>query len=412
MTDPRVNPMIKIVLFSIAMLTSLLPGELTAKTPASPKPLTVLISIDGFKPDYLKRGITPNLSALALRGALAAGMTPAFPSVTFPNHISLVTGVAPDKHGIVNNTMQDPTIPNARFRLSDRAVLADPKWWTEVKPIWVTAHRQKKITSTLFWPGSEVLIEGLQPDDWLPYQEIPSHDRVIKLLEWLDRPDATRADFATLYFSEVDILGHQAGVDSPQTNAAIQNVDQEIGAFIAGLEKLHLKSVTNLVIVSDHGMANTSPDKVIALSDLLPDLSPAAIIWTGAFGGVEMDPSQADAALAALKKAEHMSCWRKSGIPARFQFGSHRRVPEIFCLAELGWTIINKPGAPVIAGQHGFDPEARDMRSFFLATGPGIKKKKLGVFKNTEVYQLLCRLVGIRPEKNNSSARLSQLVLK
>lgn len=404
--------MIKPLLVSIAMLTGLFPGELTAQTPASPKPLTVLVSIDGFKPDYLKRGITPNLSALAQTGAVAAGMTPSFPSVTFPNHITLVTGVVPDKHGIVNNIMQDPTIPNTRFRLADRAVLADPKWWTEVKPIWVTAHRQKKITSTLFWPGSEVLIEGQQPDDWLPYQEIPSHDRVLKLLEWLDRPDARRADFATLYFSEVDILGHQTGVDSPQTNAAIQRVDQEIGAFIAGLETLHLRSVTNLVIVSDHGMANTSPDKVIALSDLLPDLPPASIIWTGPFGGIDIESSKADATLALLKKAEHMACWRKSGVPARFQFGSHRRVPEIFCLADLGWTIINKPGAPIIAGQHGYDPAAPDMRAFFIATGPGIKKKKLGVFKNTEVYQLLCRLIGIRPEKMNLSVQLARDILR
>ncbi len=404
--------MIMRILISITLLLGLCGGELAAKKLPPRKPLTVLISIDGFKPDYLKRGITPNLSALAQRGAVAEGMTPSFPSVTFPNHITLVTGVVPDKHGVVNNIMQDPTIPNKRFRLADRAVLADPKWWTEVKPIWVTAHRQKKITSTLFWPGSEVLIEGLQPDDWLPYQEIPSHERVRKLLEWLDRPNATRADFATLYFSEVDILSHQTGTDSPQTNAAIQRVDQGIGAFIAGLEKLRLRNVTNLVIVSDHGMANTSNEKVISLSDLVPDLPPAAIIWTGPFGGLEIEPSKADATLTLLRKAEHMACWRKSGIPARFQFGTHRRIPEIFCLADLGWTIINKPSEPNIAGQHGYDPDARDMQSIFIASGPRIKKKKLGAFKNTEVYPLLCRLVGIRPENTNSGVQLVRVVLR
>ena len=404
--------MIGRVFVSITMLICLFGSELAAQKLPPRKPLTVLISIDGFRPDYLKRGITPNLSKMAETGAVAKGMTPSFPSVTFPNHITLVTGAVPDKHGVVNNTMQDPTIPNVRFRLADRAVLADPKWWTEVKPIWVTAHRQKKITSTMFWPGSEVLIEGLQPDDWLPYQEIPSHDRVVKLLEWLDRPDATRTDFATLYFSEVDISGHQTGTNSPETNSAIQNADLQIGNFIAGLEKLHLKGVTNIVIVSDHGMANTSPDKVIALSDLLPDLPPTAIIWTGAFGGIEIEPSKADTVVALLKKAEHMTCWRKSGIPARYQFGSHRRVPEIFCLAELGWTIINKPGAPIILGQHGYDPDTHDMQSIFIAFGPRIKKKKLGFFKNTEVYPLLCGLIGIRPEKTHSGVQLVRDVLR
>ena len=129
--------MIMRIFISVTLLLGICGDELTAKTPASPKPLTVLISIDGFKPDYLKRGITPNLSRLADAGAVAKGMTPSFPSITFPNHLTLVTGVVPDKHGIVNNTMQDPAIPNARFRLSDRAVLTDPKWWSEVKPIWV-----------------------------------------------------------------------------------------------------------------------------------------------------------------------------------------------------------------------------------------------------------------------------------
>jgi len=145
---------------------------------------------------------------------------------------------------------------------------------------------------------------------------------------------------------------------------------------------------------------------------LAPDLPPAAIIWTGSFGGLEIEPSKADAILTLLKKAEHMACWRKSAIPARFQFGTHRRVPEIFCLADLGWTIINKPGAPIIAGQHGYDPDARDMQSIFIASGPRIKKKKLGVFKNTEVYPLLCRLVGIRPENPNSGVQLVRVVLR
>lgn len=404
--------MLKTIFASVAMLASLLGGDVLAQKLAPRKPLTVLISIDGFRPDYLKRGITPNLSRLARSGSIAEGMIPTFPSVTFPNHISLVTGVVPDQHGIVNNIMNDPTIPNKRFRLSDRDALSDPKWWTEVRPIWVTAHRQKKISSTLFWPGSDVLIGGLQPDDWLPYQEIPSQERVARLLQWLDRPDAARADFATLYFSEVDVLGHQTGTNSSNTNAAISNVDAAIGDFVAGLERLHLKGVANLVIVSDHGMANTSPEKVIALSDLLPGFPPGDMIWTGPFAGLEVDLTKAEATLVALKKEQNMSCWRKSDIPAKFQFGSHRRIPEVFCLAKSGWTIVNNPNAPIIAGLHGYDPDEPDMRALFIAAGPKIKVRKTGLFKNTEVYPLLCRLIGIKPEKTNASARLSRLLIR
>ena len=393
------------------MLACLVPIKVEAQQSTPRKPLTVLISIDGFRPDYLTRDITPTLSKLAREGAVAGSMTPAFPSVTFPNHITLVTGVVPDKHGIVNNVMNDPGIPNKLFRLSDRDVLSDPRWWSEVKPIWVTAHRQKKISSTLFWPGSEVLISGIQPDDWLPYQEIPSQERVTKLLSWLDRPDDGRADFATLYFSEVDTLGHQTGPGSPETNASIQNVDRQIGLFIEGLERLNLKSVTNIVVVSDHGMAETNSDRVINLSELSPNLKPKDIVWTGAFAGVDVKGSDAGEILQAFSKMSNMECWRKAALPARLQFGTHRRIPEVFCLAKVGWTIIANSNAKIIAGQHGYDPEDPDMGAIFIAYGPRIKSMKLGSLRNTEIYGLLCALIGIDPEKEAFSGDLNRVVL-
>jgi ectonucleotide pyrophosphatase/phosphodiesterase family protein 5 len=171
------------------------------------KPLVVLVSIDRFRPDYLRHGNSATLDELAESGASAKGLLPAFPSVTFPNHYSIVTGLVPDHHGIVNNTMFDPTVSGRPFSLAHRDALANPAWWNEGTPIWVTLHRQGKRSSTMFWPGSETAIHGVQPDDWLPYDDArTSLDRVEKLLSWLDRPDDMRADFATLYFSEVDIL--------------------------------------------------------------------------------------------------------------------------------------------------------------------------------------------------------------
>lgn len=402
----------KSLLLLVLSLVCAHPGISRAQKSTLRKSLTVLISIDGFRPEYLERGLTPVLSALSDAGARAEAMVPSFPSVTFPNHITLVTGVVPDKHGVVNNVMNDPNIPNSRFRLSDRAALSDQRWWDEATPIWVTAHRQNKIASTLFWPGSEVSIQGVQPDDWLPYQEIPSQERVEKLLTWLNRPDEARADFATLYFSEVDILGHQSGTVSAATNAAIGNVDMQIGLFLQGIEKLHLRDVTNIVIVSDHGMADTSLEKVIDLSELSPELNARDVVWTGAFAGVEASPAAAQKALQKLKAAPNMDCWRKSEIPAEFEFGSHRRIPEIFCLAQSGWSIVANRSMKIIPGQHGYAPRYPDMSAIFIASGPNIKTLKTGVFKNVEIYGLLCELLGITPEPGSARSVLAEMIIR
>lgn len=370
------------------------------------KPLTILISIDGFKPEYLSRGITPNLSKLAKEGAFAKGLLSVTPTVTFPNHVSIVTGEYPDKHGIVNNVMSDPTIPNARFRLSDRAVLSNPIWWSETKPIWVSAIKQNKIVSTLFWPGTEVVIDGIQPQDWLPYKNISSKERVDTLLTWLNRPNETRADFATLYFSEVDSSGHMTGTQSAETHSAIQTVDAEIGRFIEGLQRLNLMDSTNIVIVSDHGMADTDLEKIIFLSNLFPNLPAGKFVWSGAFAGLDIAPVEVDSVLSQLSQNKNMDCWDKSKIPADYHFGTHRRIPQIFCIAQTGWTILAKPGDEIIKGQHGYKSNEPDMWGIFIAFGPQIKSKKLDFFENIDVYLLLCKLINIYPENTSANPHL------
>jgi len=372
----------------------------------NPKPLTLLISIDGFKPDYLRRGITPNLLKLADQGTISKGLVPVTPTVTFPNHVSIVTGQYPDQHGIVNNVMNDPNIPNTRFRLSDRNVVTNPNWWSEVKPIWVSAIRQQKIVSTLFWPGTEVVIDGIQPNDWLNYKSIPSKERVDILLDWLNRHNETRADFATLYFSEVDSSGHISGTDSIMTNTSIENVDKEIGHLIDGLSQLNLLYVTHFVIVSDHGMANTNPEKIIAFSDLLPEVSPSKFIWTGAFGGIEAEPENSNTILELLSKNQNMQCWHKTKIPSEYHFGSHRRIPEIFCIANIGWTIVLKRSDEIIKGHHGYKSNEKDMWGLFIASGPTIKRTMIDPFENIDVYLLLCHLLNIKPEITSANDHL------
>ena len=377
------------------------------------KPLVVLISIDGFRADYLHRGNSPTLDALAKNGTSTRGLVPSFPSVTFPNHYSMATGLFPDHHGIVNNTMSDPTIPGPSFALLARGVLANPRWWEEGVPIWVTLKRNGKRSSTLFWPGSEVVIDGVRPDDWLAYNDaMASAERADKLLSWLDRSDEERADFATLYFSEVDTTGHRFGPDSPEVGEAVKRVDSAVQAFVAGLDRLGLRDQTDLVIVADHGMAEVDPAHAIALQGLLSGLATAKIQWIGAVAGISVGAQEREAALKQFASETHMSCWRKAAMPERFHFGTHRRIPDIVCLAQIGWTVVAKSDQPITRGQHGYDPAEQMMWGLFLATGPRIKQQELDLVENVNIYPLLCRLLGVQPEPNDASEELAGLVIK
>ena len=382
------------------------------KTDKSPKPLTVLISIDGFKPEYLSKTNSPHLFQLAQQGASAEGMLPVFPSVTFPNHYSMVTGLYPDHHGIVNNSMKDGGISEA-FRLSSKSAVGNPAWWEDATPIWVSAQRNGLKTSTLFWPGTEAKIKGIQPNDWLPYDKnLSPQARSLKLLEWLNRTNETRADFATLYFEDVDSMGHRFGPKSSEVLSAVNVVDNAIGFFLAGLKDLNLLELTTILIVSDHGMAYVDPANYIDLKPLLNPFPNISVEWQGPLAGINLNGNQAPQVLNTLNQNKNMQCWAKKDIPAKYHFGSHRRIPDIVCLSQLGFSAVSGIPSFQIPGQHGFDPELKDMHGIFIASGYRVKKTRLNYFENIEVYTLLCHLLNIQAEKNDAKDILFQQIIE
>lgn len=382
-------------------------NHLQAITPLKDqKPLTILISIDGFRADYLDRNFTPTLQNLARSGAKSSGLTPVFPSVTFPNHYSIVTGLYPDHHGIVNNAMTDPKIPET-FRLSSKESVANPSWWKNGIPIWVTATEQGKKSSILFWPGSEAKIHDIQAQDWLVYDSsMSSSQRVSKLLEWLNRPASSRADFATLYFSEVDSSGHRFGPNSTEVNTSLTNVDNSLDQLIRGLKDLHLYDQTTLIIVSDHGMAEVDSSHRIIIGDVLNLFPNSRMEWQGPLAGIHLAKNSSQQVLTELRKIPHMQCWEKNDIPSKFHFGNNPRIPPILCLADMGWTITERSSLITIPGQHGYDPSTKEMQGIFIASGYRIKKMTLGQFENIDVYPLLTHLLHIKAEKNDASDHL------
>jgi predicted AlkP superfamily pyrophosphatase or phosphodiesterase len=280
-------------------------------------------------------------------------------------------------------------------------------------PIWVTAAQQGKISSTLFWPGSEALNQGLQPNDWLPYDgKMTSMQRAEKLLAWLNRSDEKRADFATLYFSEVDSAGHEYGPKSPEVNTAIQNVDQAIKAFAIGLEQLGLLANTSFVITSDHGMAEVNEKNIIDIKAPLKDYPQVIYKWFGPLAGLDVNAEQSLEVLAILKQQAHMQCWPKQNLPKQYHYGTHRRIPQIVCLAELGWTITDNPAKKPIPGQHGYDPSLSDMHGIFIASGYRIKQQKLDTVNNIDVYPLLMKLLSLDGGYRDADDHLIKLIEK
>jgi predicted AlkP superfamily pyrophosphatase or phosphodiesterase len=368
----------------------------------------ILVSIDGFRPDYLQRGATPVLAALARDGVLAVpGMAPSFPSLTFPNHYSLVTGLAPDRHGIINNSMTDAAIPDVLFNLGNRAALSDRRWWDAATPIWVSAERQGLKSATMFWPGSETDIQGVRPRDWRVYDaRLPPEARVDEVLAWLDRPLQTMPDFMTLYFEAVDTAGHRVGPRGEATTQAMAQIDQAIGRLVQGLRTRGRLDKINLLIVSDHGMAPISAQRVVLLDEMLDlDSVQRFNAYGPLIGFTPVAGRETEVRQRLSQPHDHVQCWPKDEMPQRFDYGRNARVPPFICLADTEWSLATRESLvrnPPSGGAHGFDPADPQMAALFLAHGPAFLR---GVqlderFSNLDVYPLLARLLGIRPEPN------------
>lgn len=351
----------------------------------------ILISIDGFRPDYLGRGATPVMDGLVAGGAFGP-MRPSFPSVTFPNHYTLVTGLHPDHHGIVGNRFTDAEL--GVFTMASK----ESGFWDQAEPIWVSAEKAGVRTGTMFWPGSEVEIHGVRPSRWEPFDQSMSGDaRVDRILSWLDLPADQRPRFETLYFDIVDSAGHRHGPDAAETRAAVASVDASIGRLVEGLKARGLYDRTLLVLVSDHGMAATSPDRVVWIDDII---DPAALQI--GYGGAVLtaDPApgrEAEVQQKLVGRHPHMECWNKADVPARLVYGSNPRVARIVCLVETGWLTatrdrpVTRPG-----GAHGYDNQAPEMQALFIAHGPGvIPGRRLTDLDSVDVQPFLARMLGV-----------------
>ena len=386
-----------------------------AQTPRSIsdlKPTLILISIDGFRYDYLDKYSPPNLQSLAATGVRAAALQPSFPTYTFPNHYTIVTGLYPAHHGIVANEMYDPGF-DTTFVYKDPTA-TEARWWGG-EPIWVTADKQGQKTASVFWPGSAAPIEGVRPDYWEPFDAKVSPDqRADKILGWLDLPAEQRPTFLALYFDQVDHEGHEAGPDSPQVRDAVSSVDAAIGRLLNGLRQRGIEERVNIIVVSDHGMAPTPPKQAIFIDDYI-DLRRVRVVTRGQLFTLWPARGEMDAIFTQLRKVPHARVYRREKVPARWHYSGNARIAPIMLLADEGWTITDREYAKsheLKQGGHGYDNNLPSMQATFIAHGPAFKPgTKLPAFSNVDVYELMAYLLRLKPARNDGTLKVFRPVL-
>lgn len=379
------------------------------------KPYLILISADGFRHDYIEKHQASFLSELSRSGVRAEALIPSFPSVTFPNHYTIVTGLYPSHHGLVGNNMYDPKIEE-RYSLRNAKAVLDPAWYGGT-PIWALAEQQKMLTACYYWPGSEAAIQGVLPTYYYPYSEkIHIDKRIEEVVKWLRLPEADRPHLITFYFPEVDHAGHTYGPDAPETKAAVQYIDASVKSLVKAVGQTGL--AVNYMFVADHGMTAINQEQLLKLP---MEVNPEEMVVVS--GGVYMSLFVKDAdkiqqtyqeILAA--KAPHYQVYLKTEVPEKYHFGAKDdyfgRIGDIVLIADSPYYFSNHKASP---GAHGYDPyQYPDMNATFMAWGPQIKPNtRVEKFENIHIYPLMTTLLDLNHKnKIDGDDRMVKQILK
>ncbi|CAH1773184.1 unnamed protein product [Owenia fusiformis] len=381
-------------------------------------PPVILVCLDGFRADYLLRNFTPTLGKLASCGTHAPYMRAVYPTKTFPNHYSIVTGLYPESHGIIDNNMYDMKM-NKRFSISSSEA-RNPEWW-KGEPIWNTLQKQNKTAATFFWPGSDVKIKGMYPNYYKPYDgKISYQARIDQILTWLDLPEGERPDFLTLYFNEPDLAGHIWGPENkPAMRDILEEVDGYIGKLMNGLLHRDLHNCVNIIVVADHGMAETNCDQVVVLKDWHYPLN-NVYVWEGPFGRIANKYKYSSGGMAPLNeteqtptskilddlkcKSEHMKVFDKHWLPKRHHYANNDRIDDVILDMDAEWLVGRYSYRGCTGGNHGYDNLDKSMESLFMAHGPHFKQGfTVEPFENIELYNLLTSLLNVTGVPNNGT---------
>jgi predicted AlkP superfamily pyrophosphatase or phosphodiesterase len=366
------------------------------------KPYVVLVSFDGFANEYLDRFDLPNFQRAIRSGVRADSLVSVFPSLTFPAHYSIVTGLHPEHHGIVSMSFYD----QARKQMYDyQSPAVEDGTWYRGEPLWITAEKQGMVSATCYWVGSEAAIDGVRPTYWRKFAEqLKNDERVDTVLQWLRLPDEQRPHFITLYFSDVDGAGHRFGPDSPEVQKAAAEMDHELGRLLDGIDSSPVRDRVYLLLVSDHGMAKVPRENNIPIDDIV-DLTGIEGVGVGTMMNLYLDgggPKSREMLKKINAKLTHGHANLRSEIPAKLHFRADPRIGDVVIIMDEPWRILppaarTKRDMRVMTGWHGWDPGSRNMQGIFIAGGPGIEKgSRRGPVQMTEIKPMLAKWLGLK----------------
>lgn len=367
-------------------------------------PYVILVSFDAFRWDYTSRGLTPNLDMMKKNGVSALSLRPSFPSKTFPNHLSIITGMYPENHGIIHNEFTDP-FSGKEYAISDSSAVREGRWYTG-EAFWETAGRQGILTASYFWPGSEVSLSYRHPTYFEKYEHKRDYiKRIDGVIEWLKLPYKERPHFITIYFDATDSYGHRYGPNSPQVNSAIKLEDSLVGVLISRLRDINMKDSVNLIVLSDHGMTETSSSRIVNVEKLTGlKLNSSG---SGPVMMIEPSENERENVFSRLKEKEnHYRVYKREEMPEYYHFAHNPLIYSIVLIAEPGWSLTDNKSEKSYSkyasgGNHGYDNNFTDMHGIFFAEGPAFKKNyQTGTLWNVDIYLLLCRIFNIMPRQN------------
>ncbi|KAJ7147177.1 alkaline-phosphatase-like protein [Mycena crocata] len=399
------------------------------------KRTVLVVSIDGLRADYLDRGLTPHLLDISKQGLRAKALVPIFPTLTFPNHWALMTGLYAESHGIIGNNFWDPVMKE-EFHYNEIKSAWNPTWWLG-EPMWETAGKAGIITANLMWPGPPKTTSGASSTYFVPWEDkVPLQEKLDQLIKWIDLPFEERPQLLMAYEPSLDQAGHRAGPMSALVNKTLGEVDVFAKDLHTALQARNLTDIVDIVFVSDHGMTDTSHPELIYIDDILGDAGWKSIEHEDGWPamGLRFFPSAnvshnlellLNAAAASQGKFD---VYTHETMPTRFHFTQSERIAPIYVVPRIGYVLTSKTEGDVgmSKGNHGYDNTALEMHAMFVAHGPFSSVVKvlhqdrsrslarsflsrpnkgwhstsddtyiMNNFENVQIYSLVMRLLGI-----------------
>ena len=344
--------------------------------------------MDGIRHDLWKTHQVDSFEYIEKQGVRADHLIPVYQSTTYPGHVSLATGVHPDKHGILHNSFYDRE--DGHFNYPDQGDLID------VKPIWVLAEEAGIPAAVFFWVGSET--------DWnnvgatyrkAPFDESISEEIKIKqIAEWLDIEGDDRPRLIMSYWDGTDTIAHQDGPSGPSIDLQIQRQNKLLGSLLNEIDKRDGWEYITLFVVSDHGMTEVS--NYIQLREVVEESKIKMTVSSGpAIAHIFLDEDDREQAKEIFAQQEGITVFDRNNLPESYHLNHPTRTGDLVLITEAPNMFSNsRNGGP--KGMHGYSPDMPDMWGIFYAMGAAIKQQDIGPVHQVDLAPTIAKILSLQ----------------